>query len=162
MASRRQHSLPAPGTLAPGFRLAKLDGGESTLAELIANGPVLLAFFKVTCPVCQLTAPFLDRLHRQGTLPVYGISQNKANDTLEFNQYFGASYPTLIDSEDENYPASNAYGISSVPTLFLVEADGTLGRVIEGWNKIDMQSLGERAGISLFRASDNVPAWKAG
>jgi hypothetical protein len=47
--------------------------------------------------------------------------------------------------------------------MFLVEADGTLERVIEGWNKIDMESLGERAGMMmLFRADDNVPAWKAG
>ena len=109
-----------------------------------------------------MTAPFLERLHASGGLPVYGISQNEPNDTREFNEYFGVSFPTLLDSEDEGYPVSNAYGISSVPTMFLVEPDGTLGRVIEGWNKIDMQSLGERAGMELFRPEDNVPAWKAG
>jgi peroxiredoxin len=162
MASRRQQSLPSPGTLAPGFLLEKLQGGRTTLAELVASGPVLLAFFKVTCPVRQMTAPFLERLNRQGNLPVYGISQNEPNDTREFNEYFGVTFPTLLDSEDDGFPASNAYGISIVPTIFLVEADGTLGRVIEGWNKIDMQDLGERAGMSLFRAEDNVPAWKAG
>jgi peroxiredoxin len=162
MSSRRQNPLPSVGTLAPGFRLANLEGAEVTLSDLIARGPVLLAFVKVTCPVCQMTMPFLERLHREGTLAVYGISQNDAGDTREFNQEFGVSFPTLLDSGDEGYPASNAYGISSVPTMFVVEPDGTLARVIEGWNKIDMEGLGQLGGMTLFRAGDNVPAWKAG
>jgi len=148
--------------LAPGFRLDELDGAEVTLANLTAGGPVLLAFFKISCPVCQLTMPYLDRLHRQGGLRVYGVSQNDADDTREFNRNFGVTFPTLLDSEDAGYPASNAYGISSVPTMFLVAPDGTLERVIEGWNRIDMAALGDRAGMTLFRAEDNVPAWKAG
>ena len=162
MASRKQSPLPAPGALAPGFRLAELDGGEVTLADLTAGGPVLLAFFKISCPVCQLTVPYLERLHRQGGLRVVGISQNDADDTREFNRHFGVTFPTLLDSEDAGYPVSNAYSLSSVPTMFLVAPDGTLECVIEGWNKIDMQGLGERAGMALFRPEDNVPAWKAG
>jgi peroxiredoxin len=162
MASRKQSPLPAAGAMAPGFRLAALDGGELTLSELTARGPVLLAFFKISCPVCQLTMPYLERLHSQGGLRVYGISQNDAEDTREFNRHFGVTFPTLLDSEDAEYPASNAYAISSVPTMFLVAPDGTLEQVIEGWSKIDMQALGESAGMTLFRPEDNVPAWKAG
>lgn len=162
MAARRQSSLPNPGTLAPGFRLEKLDGGEVTLAELIAHGPVLFAFYKVTCPVCQMAMPFLERLHRLGTLPIYGISQNGPEDTRAFVEHFDVTFPTLRDTEDAGFPASNAYGISSVPTLFVVEVDGTLSKVIEGWNKAEMTALGTIAGMDLFRPEDNVPAWKAG
>jgi peroxiredoxin len=162
MASRRQQPLPHPGTLAPGFRLASLEGGEVTLAGLTSGGPVLLVFFKITCPVCQMAMPFLERLHRQGALPVYGISQNDPDDTREFNQEFGVTFPILLDSEEEGFPASNAYGLSSVPTMFLVEPGGTLERVIEGWSKLDMEALGASAGMTLFAAGDNVPAWKAG
>jgi peroxiredoxin len=162
MASRRQHPLPAPGSRAPGFRLSGLEGGDGTLAEWTARGSVLAVFFKVTCPVCQLTMPFLERLHGFGRLAIGGISQNDAADTREFNRYFGVTFPTLLDSEDDGFPASNAYGISSVPTMFLVEADGVISRVIEGWNKADMEALGAVAGVTLFRPEDNVPAWKAG
>jgi peroxiredoxin len=162
MAARRQRQLLDPGSPAPGFRLSRLEGGEATLAHFAARAPVLLVFFKVTCPVCQLAMPFLERIHAAGTLAIRGISQNHAADTREFNGYFGVTFPTLLDSEDEDFPASNAYGISSVPTMFLVEPDGLISRVIEGWNKLDMEALGAAAGITLFRPGDNVPAWKAG
>ena len=158
--------LLAPGSRAPAFRLSHLEGGPAggpaALAECAARGRVLLVFFKVTCPVCQLTMPFLERLHASGTLQICGISQNDARDTREFNSYFGVTIPTLLDTEAEDFPASNAYGISSVPTMFLVEPDGTISRVIEGWNKLDMEALGAAAGMTLFRPEENVPAWKAG
>jgi peroxiredoxin len=162
MAARRLRPLLDPGKRAPDFRLARLEGGEASFAELAAGGRVLLVFFKVTCPVCQLTMPFLERLHGSGRLTICGISQNDAADTREFNTYFGVSFATLLDAEDEDFPASNAYGISSVPTMFLVEPDGAISRVIEGWNRKDMEVLGEAAGVTLFRPEDNVPAWKAG
>ena len=162
MASRRQRTLLDTGSRAPAFRLSRLEGGEVTLAELTAGGRVLLAFFKVTCPVCQLTMPFLERLHASGGIEICGISQNDPADTREFNTYFSATFPTLLDSEDDDFPVSNLYGISSVPTMFLVEPDGIISRVIEGWNRKDMEALSAIAGTPLFRSADNVPAWKAG
>jgi len=121
----------------------------------------LLAFFKVTCPVCQLTFPFLERLH-QGTLKIYGISQNDVKDTREFNREFGVTFPTLLDPEDDDFEASNAFGISSVPTMFLVESDGAISRVMEGWSKREIEWLGGKAGVRPFRQGDNVPEWKPG
>jgi peroxiredoxin len=161
MASRRTSKLLQEGARAPEFRLQRLDGGEAALGELVAGGEVLLAFFKITCPVCQLTFPFLERLHQGGSLRIYGISQNDVEDTREFNREFGVTFPTLLDPEDD-FPASNTYGISSVPTMFLVEGDGTISRVMEGWNKREMEWLGGKAGVRLFRPGDYVPEWKAG
>ena len=161
MASRRQRALIAPGSKAPEFRLPLLDGGESALNELIASGPVLLAFYKVSCPVCQLTFPYLERIHASG-LRVIGISQNDPEDTREFNQYYGITFPTLLDTEESSFPVSDAYGISSVPTMFLVDSAGAITRVVEGWSKKDIEWLGLQAGASPFRQGDNVPEWKAG
>ena len=162
MASKRQLKLLAAGSRSPDFRLARLDGGETTLGEISVRGPALLVFFKVSCPVCQMTLPFLDRIHAAGSLPVYGISQNDARDTQQFMHEFGISFPMLLDSEDCDFPASNAYGISSVPTSFLVERDGSVSRVIEGWQKAEIERLGALAGVAVFRPDDHVPAWKAG
>jgi peroxiredoxin len=161
MAAWKQRQLPKVGSRAPDFRLPRLDGGEITLAEIAAGGPALVVFFKITCPVCQLTLPFLERIHSPA-LPIYGISQNGADETSEFNREFGVTFPVLLDTEESGYPVSNAFGISSVPSMFLVEKDGTVSRVFEGWRKREIEWLGGQAGVNPFRPSDYVPEWKAG
>jgi peroxiredoxin len=162
MAASRTRKLLDSGSRAPDFRLPQINGGEASLAELVAKGPVLLAFFKVTCPTCQFTFPHLERLHAAGKLPVYGISQNDADDTGEFMRQFGVTFPMLLESEDSGFPVSNDYGVSSVPTLFLVEPGGTVSFVSEGWIKKEIALLGEKAGVRPFPQGDNVPEWKAG
>jgi peroxiredoxin len=82
MAARGQHRLLEEGSRAPEFRLELLDGGTSTLAQILAGGPALLAFFKISCPVCQMTFPFLERLHADGAVRIFGVSQDDAGDTL--------------------------------------------------------------------------------
>jgi hypothetical protein len=68
----------------------------------------------------------------------------------------------LLDTEESGFPVSNSFGISSVPTLFLVERDGTVSRVVEGWQKSEIERLGAQAGVNPFREGDSVPDWKAG
>jgi peroxiredoxin len=161
MAAGRVPKLLQEGKRAPDFRLDLLGGGEAALTDLAAQGQLLLAFFKVTCPVCHLTFPFLERLHAAG-LRVYGVSQNDDEDTREFNRRFGVTFPTLLDREENHFPVSNDYGIGSVPTLFLVERDRMVSRVIEGWHKQAMEWLGEQAGTTLIRPGEAVPELKPG
>src|SRR4051812_38643727 len=112
MAARRVPKLIEAGARAPDFRLPILDGGEASLGELVANGPILLAFFKISCPVCELTLPYLARVHAAGAIRVYAISQNDPDDTRDFNRHFGLLLPALLYPEDDHFPASNAYGLS--------------------------------------------------
>ncbi len=162
MAARRQPKLLSTGAEVPDLRLARLEGGDVSLRELAADNPVLLVFFKVTCPVCQLTLPFLQRIHDGGVLPVYAISQNDNEDTREFNRSFRLSLPALRDDEESGFAASNAFGISSVPTMFLIERGGTVSRVFEGWRKNDVEWLAAQGRAQVFRPDDYVPEWKAG
>ena len=160
MAARKQPTLLSPGDLAPGFRLPKLEGGEVGLADLLVSGPVILVFYKVTCPVCQMALPYLERL-RGGSLPIYAISQNDAADTRDFNQEFGVTLPTLLDPED-SFPASNAYGISYVPTTYAIGPDGRITQVIESWDKKELEALAAIAGVQLLKPSENLPGFRAG
>jgi peroxiredoxin len=162
MGARKLPQLLSPGDLAPGFELAHLEGGAVTLAELLPAGPIVLAFYKVTCPVCQLTFPFLERIHAGAVLPIYAISQNDSADTRDFNAEFGLTLPTLLDTEESGFPVSNIYGISHVPTMFLIGLDGKVERVIEGWNREEIEMLGESVGVRVIQPGDNVPAWKSG
>jgi len=142
--------LLEPGASVPDLSLDDLSGGQ---VSLHTSEPVLLVFFKISCPVCQLTLPYLERVHPGRK--IRGVSQNSAEDTREFAAEFEISFPILLDPE-ERFPASNAFGITHVPTLFLLDAAGRIEKVIEGWNRQEMDALG------ALRPGDNVPAWKAG
>ena len=48
--------------LAPDFTLPTLEGQKVSLKQLLQHGPVVLAFFKVSCPVCQYAFPLYERL----------------------------------------------------------------------------------------------------
>jgi peroxiredoxin len=162
MFGRRKRVVVEAGVRAPAFRLTGLDEPTQSLDDILARGPALLAFYKISCPVCQLTAPYLQRLAASKTIQVIGISQDDAGATRGFMQRFGLTFSTLLDLSTENYPASNAYGITSVPSLFLLERDGAVARAIGGFSKRDLEEIGERAGVSPFAPDDDVPEWKAG
>ncbi len=158
----KKRELLATGAAAPDFTLPLLNGGDASLSQIIDGHGALLAFFKISCPVCQLTLPYLQRIHSAGAIPVYGVSQNDAVDTLDFTQRYQLSLPILLDPE-KSFPVSNAYGISSVPTMFLIDAAGSITRVIEGWRKPEIGWLGAHAQAgSVFTQQDRVPEWKAG
>ena len=162
MAHGTRHKLLQKGARVNPFTLTRLEGGQTSLTEITARGPALLAFFKVNCPVCQLTFPFLERIHSAERLPVYGISQNCAEDTRDFDRHFGITLPMLLDAEASGFPVSNTFGISSVPTMFLIEPDGTISQVSEGWHKGDIAQFGALAGVNPFQPTDSVPEAKAG
>lgn len=165
MGTARYKRIPAVGEHAPEFRLNDINGFPKSLAELTANGPVLLAFYKTTCPVCQFTFPFLDRIYRQRpseSLSVYAVSQDDANASRAFSTENRVTFPTLLDTRASGYPVSNAYGLSTVPAVFLVERDGTVSWSMEGFSRKDMETLGEKLGVQPFRPGERIPDWKAG
>jgi peroxiredoxin len=154
---------------APEFDLPALKGGRQSLRDLLAAGPVLLVFFKASCPTCQLTFPFLERLHQgriAGAPQVVAISQDDATATRNFNLRYGISLPMLLDPMGDGgtarYPASNAYRITNVPTLFLIEPDGRISLSVVGFEKAEMEKLAARFGVTVFKATDRVPVFQPG
>src|SRR5258708_11799929 len=150
------------GSRAPSFKLKSIDGATQSLEEILANGPVLLAFFKIGCPVCQLALPYLERLAASPSLQVVAISQDDAAATSGFLQRFGITFPALLDQSKEGYPASNAYGMTTVPSLRLFVKDGGIASSSTGVSKKDLESLGDRAAVQTFRPEDKLPECKAG
>lgn len=161
----QQRQMLAAGARAPDFQLQDLNGETRSLKDLLSRGPVLLAFFKVSCPVCQYTFPFLQRLHESGSgggIAIIGVSQDKAGATREFNREFGVSFPMLLDDGGAGYPVSNAFGISSVPSLFLIEPDGAVSLSGSGFARQDLEAVGQRLGRAAFSAGERVPEYKPG
>src|ERR1700751_5865449 len=157
---KRLTMLPA-GEPAPAISRKDTSGRSVTLEEALKKGPVLVAFFKVSCPTCQFTFPFIERLHgaygAKG-FSIIGISQDDARDTREFMNEFGIKFPVLID--DHGYPASNQYGITNVPTLFLIAPDGKIQVTAVGFSKTDLDVIAAAAAEATGKAP--TPLFKPG
>jgi len=160
------------GQASPGFSLKGLDGQSYSLEELLRRGPVLAAFFKISCPVCQFTFPFLQRLYeRYGSDDVtfLGISQDDAKATAGFAKEYKVTFPIALDEKEKGYPASNAHGLTSVPTIFLIDPEGIVRVSSMGFVRKDLEdiaaTLAERrkmAPMTLFRPNESVPANRPG
>jgi peroxiredoxin len=161
----------ATGTRAPDFELKTLDGKPFSLTAKLALGPVVLAFFKVSCPTCQYALPFLERLHKaygHNGITLVGVSQNDAGDTAAFNKEFGITFPVLLD-DTRSYPASNAYGLTNVPSIFWVGKDGYIEVSSVGWVKKDFEEInrrmaeaGKMAPAVVFKPGEDVRDFRAG
>lgn len=159
-----------PGSTAPQFSLRALDGAEYSLDALLQRGPAVVAFFKISCPICQFTFPFLQRIFERFSgqgISVIGISQDDPRSTKEFNREHGVTFPTLLDPD--GYPASNAYGLTNVPTIFLIAEDGQVKVSCMGFDKSALERITDQLAehqqappAPLFRPDEVVPAFKPG
>ena len=160
----------AAGTPAPGISLASASGKKMWLADALKKGPVLAVFFKVSCPTCQFTLPFLERMgeaYGDSKFSIWGISQNDARDTREFADEYGLKFPTLID--EGAFVASNQYGLTNVPSIFLISPDGKIQVSSVGFAKADLENIAAQAARAsgkpatpLFKPGEVVPDYKPG
>jgi peroxiredoxin len=159
------------GLRAPEIDLSFIDGGKFSLPQALARGPVIAAFFKVSCPVCQLAFPYLERIFKayskSGKFTLVGISQDNAKDTHAFNRQFSVTFPILLD--EKKYPVSNAYGLTNVPTIFMISPQGEIESTTVGWSRTaiydlnrQVASLANAGAAQLFQPGDGVPEFKPG
>lgn len=159
------------GTVAPEFDLPTMDGKAFSLREALARGPVVAAFFKISCPTCQYAFPFLQRIfaaYGDKNVAIVGISQNNKKDTALFMKEFGMTFPVLLD-DTESYPASNAYGLTNVPSIFWIGQDGEIEISCVGWVKADVEEINQKVAAlvggairPVFSAGEQVAAFRAG
>ena len=157
------------GKSAPQFSLPDTGGKTFSLKDALGRGPAVVAFFKITCPVCQFSMPIIERMHKAYPgATIVGVSQNPKQDTERFLREYGITFPTLLD-DPAKYTASNAYGLTNVPTIFFVSQDGSIEVSCVGWSRKDVEQVNslvaKAQGVKpaqLFKPGEDIPAQKAG
>lgn len=150
-----------PGASLPSIHVTPLAGGHDvSTGELIASAPVLLVFFHTTCPVCQMSLPFVDRLAKGSGVRIVPVSQDDSDDTTDFAEAFQLTMPLWLDSR--RTAATKALGIEYVPSFLVVEKDGRISKSVEGFSRRDFEDLGERVGIDVFSEAGKVPVFRPG
>ncbi len=149
----------AAGTTAPSFTLPDAMTGEA-VTDPWHGGRTVVAFFKVTCPVCKMVAPKLTAL-AEGGARVVAVGEDPSAALQRYATEEGQRVQTV--SEASPYVVSDAYGISTVPTLFLVEPDGTVAEAIGGWDRDRWNAVAAAFGASAISDdADGLPVFRPG
>lgn len=131
------------------------------------DGPFALVFYKVTCPVCQMAAPKVERFESAYPGRLVAIGQDPAEELEAFGREFAMDVPTRADLPP--YEVSNAYRIEVVPTLVLVGKDAVVLESVgawdrEGYNRVSAR-LAELIGaetVAISTPDDGLPSFKPG
>ncbi|MGI8807581.1 MAG: peroxiredoxin family protein [Acidimicrobiales bacterium] len=148
------------GDKAPSFTLPALDGGDA-VSDPWTEGTTVLAFFKVSCPVCKMVAPMLTKLS-EGGARVVAVGEDRPEAIAQYIESHGQRVPTL--SQPAPYEVSAAYGLEAVPSVFLVGPDGGIEQAIAGWNRDIWNELATTVGLAepLSTPDDGLRPFRPG
>jgi peroxiredoxin len=112
------------GTLAPDFRLPRLDGrGELALSNLRGKR-VLLLFSSADCGPCNTLAPELEKFHRdQPELEIVMISKGEPKENRAKVKEHGLTFPVVLQRQWE---ISRRYAMFVTPIAYLIDEAGVI------------------------------------
>jgi len=123
---------PKEGSKAPDFKLKGVDGREYTLSSFRGK-VVLLDFFATWCGPCRAMTPRLAELRQMypsEDFVIISVDLGESIDKVrEFAEEEGMSWIVLVDPHGN---VGSAYGIRAIPTLVLVDKDGTVAWIHVG------------------------------
>ena len=146
----------------PDMALPDLDGKRQLLLE--AAGSCVVAVGHSDCATTRLALPYLIRTHQrrgEGSSVVL-VLQDDAAAARGLLTEANADMPVRL--EPDPYPLSRQLGLTTVPTLFLVDPAGVVDQVSEGFQRAAFEAMAGRLGVPgpLFAAGDAAPALRPG
>ncbi len=120
------------GDKAPDFQLKALDGSDVTLASLKGK-VVLLDFWATWCGPCKQVMPTIQKLNddfKDKGVVVMGVNtfergEGAAKKYMDSKKY---TYGCLLKGDE----LAKTYGINAIPTLIIINKDGTIAKAEVG------------------------------
>ena len=130
------------GSFAPGFTLPAIEGTLLDLSDHLGRSPIVLGFWSIYCDSCvdeMLALQNLEDKYKGQSLVIIAVNVDIRVPTdrirrflVRLEKYRGKiSYPQLIDQKSEVF---NAFRISDLPTLVLIDAKGRVAGYHRGFN----------------------------
>ena len=115
------------GENAPNFTLKNLDGKEISLNQFRGKH-VLINFWATWCGPCKIEMPSLEALYerfKDRNFVLLAISNDMfgANIVKPFVKAHNINFPVLLD---QRLKVSNAFGVVSLPTTFMIDPQGKI------------------------------------
>lgn len=121
------------GAKAPDFVLGNDEGGETSLSDLLKDGPLILYFYPADfTPGCTREACTIRDIHndiQSVGLQVAGISPQDADSHTRFREAHDLPFVLLCDPEKEvarAYDVDGPFGVGVRRATFLIDEDGTI------------------------------------
>ena len=151
------------------FELRDAAGAACSSLAARRHGLLLFAIYKKGCGTCRFTLPFLQRFHDTYAGPgftFWGVSQDSVEETRQFAQENGFTFPTLVD---DDLRVTEAYGLTVVPGIYLVDSSDEIVRHAPCFIKNELNEMArlvaERTGrpcVPVVRHEDDAPEMKPG
>lgn len=126
------------GELAPEVQLPQLSGEGDVSLSSLRGKVVYLDFWASWCGPCRVSFPQLEQLRgdlgAQG-FEVYAINVDEVEaDAQRFLSEVPVSYPVVRDGTGAT---PQAYGILGMPTGYLIDRQGVVRKIHQGFRKSD-------------------------
>ena len=130
------------GDAAPDFTLPVL-GSESTGSLSATHGKVrYIDFWASWCAPCRVSIPQIVALQEElgrNRFEVIGINvDERVDDALDFLDRVPVNYKNFSDPDGST---AEAYALRTMPTSFVVDPDGRVTLVHEGFRRGDMETI---------------------
>ena len=121
------------GQPAPDFALRSMSNENLRLSEHLGE-VVVINFWATWCGPCRQEMPLLDELYGKYRLAGLTLLSVNIDDTaeraVEMAQTLKVSYPVLFDDRKE---VSRAYDVGSMPMTVMIDREGVVRQVFEGF-----------------------------
>ncbi len=116
--------LSLEGRVAPPFEVSTLDGGTFNLEDHRGK-IVVMSFWASWCSPCRLELPALDALQKERD-DLYIVAVNVDRDRAAAERFLNSLDIDLPVAWDNEALALGLYDVLSMPTMYLIDANGTV------------------------------------
>jgi thiol-disulfide isomerase/thioredoxin len=127
------------GDRAPDWTLADIADQAHSLHDYHGK-IVVLDFWATWCPPCLPVSPHMQALHekyRDDGVLVIGIHYNDEGNPTAYIKEHGYDFLNMVDG----FEVAQRYGVSKIPTIMIVSAEGTVVHRQTGFGEGDQRKL---------------------
>lgn len=138
------------GDRAPNFNIPRLEAKGDISLKQYKGKVVYVDFWASWCGPCRQSLPALNILRKQYRnkgFEVIAINlDEEREDAMAFLKEFPVAFPTARDTSGE---VPESYGLTGMPTAYLIDRKGKIHLIHEGFKKTDSDTLQDEIKLLL-------------